>query len=127
MNSFFGDGEDVITKKELKWSGGNLVFQSKYADEDVELVNLSLGEKQLFIFFTHLVFSLGDNKPGILVVDEPELSLHLAWQREYVNKILELSPNVQMIFATHAPEIIGRHGDKVTRLNPTIAEDTSKG
>ena len=30
INSFFGDGEDAITKKELKWSDGNLVFQSKY-------------------------------------------------------------------------------------------------
>jgi len=124
MNSFFGDGEDAITKKTLLWSEGKLVFRSINGDIDIDLSNLSSGEKQLFIFFSHLVFSLQSNTPGILVVDEPELSLHLAWQREYVSKILSLNQNVQLIFATHAPEIIMKHRNNVVKLNPTITEIT---
>jgi predicted ATP-binding protein involved in virulence len=125
INSFFGDGEDAVTKKSIYWSAGKISFRNDWDTEDVELAYLSSGEKQLFIFFAHLIFSLEDNQPGILVVDEPELSLHLAWQREYVNKIIELNPNVQIIFATHAPELVGRYTTKMVKLCPTLSSALS--
>lgn len=120
INYFFGEGEDAVTRKNLAWNAGKVIFRNNLDSEDIEIINLSSGEKQLFIFFAHLIFSLEESQPGILVVDEPELSLHLAWQREYVSKIMELQSNVQIIFATHAPELIGRYSDKAMKLSPKL-------
>jgi predicted ATP-binding protein involved in virulence len=52
---------------------------------------------------------------NILLIDEPELSLHLKWQRQFVPAIREASPSTQMILATHSPEIIF---DVVEKLIP---------
>ena len=57
-----------------------------------------------------------DTSSGIFVVDEPELSLHLSWQKVFVKKALEVNNNVQFIFATHAPEIIGKYRDRAVKL-----------
>jgi predicted ATP-dependent endonuclease of OLD family len=39
-------------------------------------------------------------------MDEPEISLHLDWQRKLIGYIRELNPNVQIIMSTHSPGII---------------------
>ena len=54
----------------------------------------------------------------MFIVDEPELSLHLEWQLEFVDTLLELNPDIQLIFATHSPEIIGKRRDKAFKLIP---------
>lgn len=68
---------------------------------------LSSGEKQILIMITHLIFYEDRTSPGIFIIDEPELSLHLGWQEIFVNSIREASPNTQFILATHSPTIIG--------------------
>jgi predicted ATP-binding protein involved in virulence len=45
-------------------------------------------------------------RSGVFVVDEPELSLHVSWQRKFVSAIRRANPAVQLILATHSPEII---------------------
>ena len=37
---------------------------------------------------------------------QPELSLHLKWQRQFVPAIRRASPGTQMVLATHSPEIV---------------------
>lgn len=68
---------------------------------------LSSGEKQILIMITHLIFYEDRTSPGIFIIDEPELSLHLGWQEIFVSSIIEASPNTQFILATHSPTIIG--------------------
>ena len=77
---------------------------------------MSSGEKQIFIIFASLIFGLKNNKSGIYIIDEPEASLHLKWQREFVSSILEINPNIQLIFATHSPEIVGRYTNYMRKL-----------
>ena len=65
---------------------------------------LSSGEKQMLaILLTVLV---EDRKPYVLVMDEPEVSLHFEWQKRLIELILKLNPNVQLIVATHSPAVI---------------------
>ena len=65
---------------------------------------LSSGEKQMLaILLTVLV---EDNKPYVLFMDEPEVSLHIEWQKQLIDLILELNPNVQRILTTHSPAVI---------------------
>lgn len=84
----------------------------------IDLQLLSSGEKQIVTFFAYLVFGLNNTNQSLFIVDEPELSLHLEWQLEFVDTLLELNPDIQLIFATHSPEIIGKRRDKAFKLIP---------
>jgi ABC-type glutathione transport system ATPase component len=65
---------------------------------------LSSGEKQILaILLTVLV---EDHQPYVLFMDEPEVSLHIEWQKRLIELILELNPNVQIILTTHSPAVI---------------------
>ncbi len=67
---------------------------------------LSSGEKQLIILLTETL--LQKKSQTIFIADEPELSLHIEWQRKIIPSIKELNPNAQIIVATHSPEIVGK-------------------
>ena len=43
---------------------------------------------------------------GIVLIDEIELHLHPKWQREVINKLREVFPNIQFILTTHSPQVI---------------------
>lgn len=70
----------------------------------ITLGQLSSGEKQLLI----LLFStiIEDNDDYITFWDEPEVSLHIEWQRKLIRVIRQLNPNMQLIIATHSPSIL---------------------
>ena len=80
----------------------------------LEVNSLSSGEKQLLILLTETL--LQQNEPFIFIADEPELSLHIEWQRNLVNSIRSLNPNAQIVFATHAPEIAANHSKKLINM-----------
>lgn len=69
----------------------------------IDANKLSSGEKQLLIIL--LTVLLEDGQEYVLMMDEPEISLHISWQYELLNWILELNPNVQLILTTHSPSI----------------------
>lgn len=98
-------------------SDGTIYLKTNQGNK-VNIQNLSSGEKQIVTFFAYLIFGLQTSNQSIFIVDEPELSLHLNWQRKFVDSILSINDNVQLIFATHAPEMIGRHRDKAVKLIP---------
>ena len=77
---------------------------------------LSSGEKQLLaILLTVLV---EDNQSYVLFMDEPEVSLHIDWQQQLIDLILELNPNLQIILTTHSPAVIMNGWmDKVTEVS----------
>ena len=65
---------------------------------------LSRGEKQMLaILLTVLV---EDNQSYVLFMDEPEVSLHIEWQKRLIDLCLELNPNVQIILTTHSPAVV---------------------
>lgn len=72
-------------------------------DEKIQLEQLSSGEKQMLLILT-TVF-LQEEKPNILLMDEPEISLHITWQDRLIETIRELNPNCQLIITTHSPNI----------------------
>ena len=76
---------------------------------------LSSGEKQMLaILLTVLV---EDHEPYVLFMDEPEVSLHIEWQKRLIELIIELNPNVQIILTTHSPAVImSGWMDKVTEV-----------
>lgn len=69
----------------------------------IDRADLSSGEKQLLILL--LTALCQEDKPAILLLDEPEISLHLRWQHELIDMLRHLNPNCQLIIATHSPSI----------------------
>lgn len=80
----------------------------------IDLLSLSSGEKQLLILMAHARF--GSGKGRTLIVDEPELSLHLRWQEMLVDALMKSNQDNQFIFATHSPEIVGYQTDYCINL-----------
>lgn len=100
----------------------NLLFSGKsvtFSDNGLEifgsegkvltLAQLSTGEKQMLSLCVE-VLSVGAHTP--VLIDEPEMSLHLAWQKVLLNTLSILNPTVQLIVATHSPEIMAEIDDE---------------
>ena len=65
-----------------------------------------------------LTVLIEDNQHYVLFMDEPEVSLHIEWQKQLLNIIMQLNPNVQVILTTHSPAVImDGWTDKVTEVN----------
>ena len=65
---------------------------------------LSSGEKQILaILLTVLV---ENREPYALLMDEPEISLHIDWQQRLIDLIRQLNPHAQIILSTHSPALI---------------------
>ena len=108
------------TDKKVDRENNELMFLS--GNDKLTPYQLSSGEKQMIVIL--LTVLIQDNKPSILFMDEPEISLHLDWQRKLIQYIKELNPNVQIILATHSPGIILEGWrDKVTEMTEIITLD----
>ena len=76
---------------------------------------LSSGEKQLLIILLTVLLERGEEY--ILMLDEPEISMHISWQYKLIDMILRLNPEVQIILTTHSPMIFADGwGDKAIRM-----------
>ncbi len=81
--------------------------------KEIALTSLSSGEKQLLFIALHAL--IGGNHS--LIVDEPELSMHVDWQKRLISTLQGLNPKLQQIMATHSPEIMADLPDsRVFRL-----------
>ena len=76
--------------------------------ERIGLAALSSGEKQSLRVFIDALRA----EENSLLIDEPELSLHVDWQRNLISSMRELNPNAQLILATHSPEIMAEIPDE---------------
>jgi predicted ATP-binding protein involved in virulence len=82
----------------------------------VPLEKLSSGEQHQLVLFFELLFELKEN--ALILIDEPELSLHVAWQKKFVadlNLIIALN-QFDVILATHSPQLVSRWNDLVVEL-----------
>jgi energy-coupling factor transporter ATP-binding protein EcfA2 len=82
----------------------------------IALEALSSGEQHELILIYHLLFSV--QKGSLILIDEPELSLHVAWQKEFLNdlgRILSLG-DLSSLIATHSPQIINERWDLTVEL-----------
>lgn len=95
--------KSFIVDKSFTFSAGELAVT---AEGPIPLAKLSSGEKQLLILFIEAL--LQRQQPYIFLADEPELSLHIAWQRNIISAIRSINQNAQIVVATHSPEIAGK-------------------
>ena len=78
------------------------------AGTDIGVSSLSSGEKHVLRLLVETLLA-GDSS---IIVDEPELSLHIDWQKSLVDMMRTVSPQTQLILATHSPEVMADVPDK---------------
>lgn len=110
VNSFFKD-----SRKKLKIDAVGGILVERPSGSDCSIDGLSSGERQLVVIFAHALFNSNTNAKTAFIIDEPELSLHLGWQEKFAETIFSISPDTQFILATHSPEIVGSHKEKVIK------------
>lgn len=100
INEFFKASDKILNEDDEKLSF--------LLDDNTPLnwLLLSSGEKQLLIIL--LTVLCQNEKPSILMMDEPELSLHVSWQYELIKIIRQLNPNCQIIIVTHSSSIFAK-------------------
>ena len=119
----------AFSNKELLINNdGKVYFMPKLkkqgSNTEIQLQKLSSGEKHDFILFYELIFN--SDKKSIFLIDEPEISLHVAWQVEYVKILEEICKmnGIQAIIATHSPDIVNGRDDLLISLG---LEDEENG
>ncbi|SMC07983.1 Predicted ATP-binding protein involved in virulence [Sulfobacillus thermosulfidooxidans DSM 9293] len=117
LQSFFGDTYKSVTIDENR---ATLVFT--YGEKSLFPRHFSSGEMEIFIMLTYAAFGEdGLGPPELLIIDEPELSLHTAWQERLLPTIRQLNPVGQIIIATHSPEIAATSLDHLVAVAPINA------
>ncbi|MGX4643778.1 AAA family ATPase [Massilia sp. SYSU DXS3249] len=77
---------------------------------------LSSGEQHELVMFYDLIFN--SKKGDTILIDEPELSLHISWQNQFINDLKDVTSmnNVSVVIATHSPDIIAENWDLKVEL-----------
>lgn len=91
-----------------------------YTDDGEYLAvdDLSSGEHQLLLLLASTLCA--QNKAPLFIIDEPELSMNITWQRQLVDALSECTGRVgaQYIIATHSFEVLAEHMEKVEEVKP---------
>lgn len=119
------NGKQFLNKEMAITKDLGFVFTSTNG-ETIPLNNLSSGEQNQLVLFYDLLFK---TRPGSLILlDEPETSLHIVWQQEFlqdIRDIIELT-NIDVMMATHSPDLIhkswnltvGLEGSSIETVHP---------
>nr|WP_315598380.1 AAA family ATPase [uncultured Cupriavidus sp.] len=104
VDEFTSPVENAFDSKKLDFNRRDLevTVKSIVTGDDVPLESLSSGEKQMMSLFARLYLYPG---PKIVLIDEPELSLSLDWQRQILLDVLKAPSCRQVIAITHSPFI----------------------
>ncbi|MBQ4775293.1 AAA family ATPase [Pectobacterium versatile] len=86
------------------------------AERDLKLTQLSSGEQHQIVLLYELIFKSRNDL--LVLIDEPEISLHVAWQKEFLNDLQDIIKlqDMSVIIATHSPQIINENWDLVVDL-----------
>lgn len=86
------------------------------SDQPIPLTSLSSGEKHEIVLTHKLLFDF--ERSSLVMIDEPEISLHVTWQQEFLgdlDKIREVTGH-SFLIATHSPSIVGEHWDRIVEM-----------
>jgi predicted ATP-dependent endonuclease of OLD family len=121
LNNVFEDMEMQISFKTLD-KDKKIYFENSLG-EQIEIDTLSTGEKELLskVFYLYLA----NIQDSLILIDEPEISLHPSWQNRVVNiyKNFAKKNNCQIIIATHSPHIVASTSNESLRI---LAKEDNK-
>jgi predicted ATP-binding protein involved in virulence len=102
---------EKLTFKKMALSRNEGIVVKSDEGVPLSLNDLSSGEQEIIVLFYKLIF---ESDVNLLLIDEPEISLHIAWQKELMENlksVVNLKKDIQVIIATHSPQIISNNWD----------------
>ena len=105
INEIFENLNIDVKVEDISQDGRNITLFTNSAGDKFDINELSSGEKQLFL--RTLAIKMLNPENSIILIDEPELSLHPKWQQKIVDVYRKIGENNQIIIATHSPHILG--------------------
>lgn len=108
-NKRFVYNQSDLTLKIVKEENESFVFHSEQKQEEIELSMLSSGEKQIVSLFSRLYLESDDK--CILLIDEPELSISMRWQKMLLPDIIRSGNCSLLLTVTHSPFIFDNEFD----------------
>jgi predicted ATP-binding protein involved in virulence len=85
-------------------------------DGEIDPALLSSGEQHELVMFYDLIFKVEPNT--LVMIDEPELSLHITWQHKFIDELKEIVKHSKfdVLIATHSPTIVGENSHLMVGL-----------
>jgi predicted ATP-binding protein involved in virulence len=92
------------------------IFTSSITGKTIPATGLSSGEQHEFVLFFELLFKVQPH--SLILIDEPEISLHLSWLKYFIEDLKEVIKlnEMELLIATHSPDIISNHWDLTVEL-----------
>lgn len=111
INKRFKHKKLCIDKKD------GLIIKTNNNNRIINLIDLSSGEQNELIIFYNLLFKTNQN--DIVLIDEPEISLHIAWQQRLIDDLKDIAKEsgISLVISTHSPDIIGDNWSLVQTLS----------
>ena len=120
--------ESVLSFKRILFSRNDGFYFVSNNGSRIDYNLLSSGEKNQLIMTFNLIFN--SHCYSVVLIDEPEISLHVSWQSNFINSILKIKKiNLfdNVIISTHSPTIIGDYWDWVCDLSDLLEGDCING
>lgn len=112
FNRFLINGKELIIRDEQ--------IYIKIGNSRHSLSELSSGERHILTFLCLVLFEGG--KRDFLIIDEPEISLNITWQRELLSLFSELVPHTQIIVASHSPSLANRNPHYLCEMELSLGQ-----
>ncbi len=92
------------------------IFTSSMTGKQIPATGLSSGEQHELVLFYELLFKTQDK--SLILIDEPEISLHISWLNQFIEDLKEVIKRggMDILIATHSPDIISNHWDLTVEL-----------
>lgn len=103
--------EKKFAFKSIVINGSQGFYFQLNTGQRLNLTDLSSGEQQEVVLQYELLFKTNPNT--LILIDEPEISLHVMWQKAFIQDLQRIAKMKQISFllSTHAPQIINDRWD----------------
>ncbi|AGN83105.1 hypothetical protein L483_22345 [Pseudomonas putida H8234] len=108
----------LLLKKTISLNERNELVIKTESGKILKPSQLSSGEKQIIVILGEALLQEGQS--FIYMADEPEISLHVAWQESLAKNIKSLNPAAQIVFATHSPDVVGANQDRLIHMDRCV-------
>lgn len=116
IDSFIKAINEFLNDKTISYQLGKGFRILNPFGSELEASQLSSGEQQLLLLFCYVITAR--DKPSVFMIDEPEISLNIKWQRQLIQALLQITEgsDIQFIFASHSMELLAQHRHRVVKL-----------
>ncbi len=111
INKRFKHKKMFIDKKNGFLFKSTIIKNDDNTFQEIPVNKLSSGEQNELVLFYLLLFKT--EKSSVILIDEPEVSLHISWQNSFIKDLKEITKlnNLDVVIATHSPDIIANNWD----------------